>query len=214
MSGCRADPSMLTSRPRHDHVVPRTGPNEDHPRLWRVVCSEVELDVYEGSAWPPGPSRRGHMHLMSPSRVFEGRVRGRMLTLPRLKLVGFSVQRSRPSCDGLTRSPRAFGHPRDGPVPVCPTVRIWRVRLATVPTAIRIMASLVLARPSFLVPSWFYPAEGFPAGTGNHEFPKNGPRGDALSCTGFHVPDRDRTPSSHAWMAWAFGSILCKVVRF
>src|SRR5262249_33386205 len=32
----------------------------------------------------------------------------------------------------------------------------------------------VRRRPSF-VPSWFYPAEVFPAGTANHEFPKNQP---------------------------------------
>ena len=65
----------------------------------------------------------------------------------------------------------------DDPVPVHPTVRIWRARLATVPTAIRV-ARLVLARPSSLAPSPFYAGKDVLPATGNHEFSTSGPRRD------------------------------------
>jgi hypothetical protein len=101
----------------------------------------------------------------------------------------------------------------EDPVPVCPTVRIGRARLPTVPTAIRSMASLVLARPSSLVPSWFYAGKGFLPATGHHEFPKNGPRGDIFKWTRFHASDQDRTPSSLRLKARAFGSIFGKITE-
>ena len=41
------------------------------------------------------------------------------------------------------------------------------------------LARLVLARPSFLVPSPFYAGKDFLPATGNVEFPKNGPREDS-----------------------------------
>ena len=88
MSGCRAHPRTLTSPPRHDHVVPRTEPNEDDPQRWWVVCGEVELDIYQVVAWLPGPSRRGPTARMSPSRVVKGRFRGRMGHLPQRTISG------------------------------------------------------------------------------------------------------------------------------
>ena len=85
----------------------------------------------------------------------------------------------------------------DDPVPVCPAVRIWRVRLTTIPTAIRSMASLVIARPSSFVPSWFYAGKGFLPTTRNHKFSKNGPRRDVFKHTITARSHQDRTPSSH-----------------
>src|SRR5262245_61673117 len=76
-----------------------------------------------------------------------------------------------------------------------------------------LVPSLVLARASLRVPSWFYGEEVFPSPTGNHEFPKNGPRRDIYQCTGFHVSDQDRTPSSPCLKAGAFGLTLGNAAR-
>src|SRR5262249_31943345 len=118
------------------------------------------------------------------------------LTLPPLKGVGFSVPRSRPSCDGLTRSPRAFAISRDDPVPVCPTVRIWQGRLPTVPAAEGCRAWSSPRRRSLFL-SRFSAGKVFLPATGRTLSFQRGPQEDIFPDPLIHPSDQHRTPSSH-----------------
>ena len=125
-----------------------------------------------------------------------------LLTLPGLKHLGFSVQRSQLTpgeSDMISLSVERPKSPRSGvPRPtICPN------GLTTCRAGLR--GVLGSRTPTLSVPSKFSAGKEFLPATGNSELSKSDPRRDMLIIVkSLGLASRTDTHSSHPWKGWAF----------